>query len=384
MAISEYQSEEPTEEEKIEIAREYANLSEDEKGEQMHQRYEELMRTTDMSSQTAQSAVQEESREMERLVDKYRLRSKEDYSDEEDISEEDTDEESDEDERMLWKGSESDKIDTDIYKEKYKSTPEYEELSEGRYQKTREGLSRGLKTAEDVAKGIIGVGSREPIKEVLISGAAKAIEAIKGKPKTKAELKLEADLKNKQKLYKLKEEHVRRLAEAKLSGKRRYRDPSIRNIGLGDMGTKEYQVTQRSPVGKVEGVGVKSLDFLGTSEFSMGMTNPMGRQKYTSGELKPPSTSIPYGGSKPPSVSLGSAPSRPPSVSLGGTKISPPSLSFGYGKPLNPLGEVKQKPVTVEKLNKKIKIKKTKEVVQKTQLKPKKTVEDLLGTKGLF
>ena len=128
--VLEYKSDEPTEEEKFEIAKEYANLSEEEKGEQMHRRYEELMKHTDMSSQSAQSVVQKEAQEMEKLIDKYGLRPEE--SDDEDV-------------RTIWKGEkvkdaeemeDEDEDEEDI-------DEELPEETEDGYKKNREGIVRG-------------------------------------------------------------------------------------------------------------------------------------------------------------------------------------------------------------------------------------------------
>jgi len=256
---------------------------EEDLGNRMHKRWEELMRTTDLSNQEAQSQTQREfANEIREL----------ETSGSEEIEG-----------RVLWKGSraEVEEDDEKSYEEQPVERSDEEIVKETvdkgkeKYLKTREKVASGLRKAEAIGKGIIGVGSRRPIKEALISGTAKVIEALKSKPKSPEEIKRE-------KRYRAEEEHARRMTEAKYSRRTRGEKTSIlRDIGRGDMGSREFGTT-RDPVGSLG--SSKTPDFLGSESFNMGTRNPLGKSKVKS-PMRPPSTSIPYGGNIPPSVSLG-------------------------------------------------------------------------------
>jgi len=272
--------------------------------------------------------------------------------------------------KVIWRGEKvPDDEDEDEDKEIFRK-PSKDERDE--YLKTREGIVKGLRTAKEVGRGIVGMGSRRPIKEALISGAAKAIEILKGKPKTPEELE---NIKL-QKRHREKELHTRRMTEAKTPVKfRREIGGSFRDIGKGDMGAKEYGVIRGDPVGKFGRVGTP--DFFGVGAFGMGTSVPVKKSRKIRKTfmkspsrsiympLKPLSTSIPFGGNKPPSVSIGG---------FGGNK--PPSTSLGMGRLVNPLGDMRP----VKKTIGKGRIAKA----AKPKKKSKDSMEDILKLKGFF
>lgn len=185
-----------------------------------------------------------------------------------------------ESERVLWKGEKSDDIEIEDEEMLERKIPEKKD----EYLKTRESIIQNLRKAKEVGKGIVDVGSRRPVKEAIISGAAKAVTFLKRKPKTPDEIREAKEEKKRLKEWRQKEEHVKRLSEAKFIG-RRIPKPSLKDIGKGSMGAKRYEWGARDPVGYVGGMG--SPDFFGKRART--------RVKKTQYVLRPPSTSIGMG-----------------------------------------------------------------------------------------
>lgn len=252
-------------------------------------------------------------------------------------------------ERVLWKGEKVQEHEEEDIEE---DEDEEEELpsEKDEYLKTREKLVHGLRKTKEVVKGVTGFGSRRPVGEALISGAAKAITLLKGKPKTPKEIREEEEEKKRIKIYRQKEEHVRRLAEARSAGRTISSRPQLRDIGRGDMGSQKFAMS-RDPIGK--SVSVREPDFFGVGAFGIGTTSVRKSKKSSKRvyiQQKPPSTSI-Y------------MPSKPPSVSIGGFDVRrPPSTSIGMGKSVNPLGGV----------------------IKTTKSKSKKYTSGVLGLKGFW
>ncbi len=249
-------------------------------------------------------------------------------------------------EKLLWKGEKS---------------VEEEEIPDERdeYLKTRQKIVKGLQKTEQFGKGIVGLGSRRPIKEALISGATAAFLALKGKPKTPQEIREAKEEAKRIRAHREEERHVERLAMAETAGERPYQ-PQLRDIGRGDMGSRKFGTT-RNPVGSI-GITVEP-DFFGTKSSIIGTTPSRkirtGKKTYI--KQRPPSTSI-Y------------MPSKPPSVSLGGFDINkPPSTSFGMGRLMNPLGEPKSRSIKI----KGVKFTKPKKTQQKD-------ASEILGLKGFW
>lgn len=250
-------------------------------------------------------------------------------------------------ERVLWKGEKvQEHEEEDIEEEDDEETPSEKD----EYLKTREKLVHGLRKTKEVVKGVTGFGSRRPVGEALISGAAKAITLLKGKPKTPKEIREEKEEKKRMKIYRQKEEHARRLAEARSAGRTISSRPQLRDIGRGDMGSQKFGTT-RDPIGK--SISVREPDFFGVGAFGIGTTSVRKSKKSSKRvyiQQKPPSTSI-Y------------MPSRPPSVSIGGFDVrKPPSTSIGMGNLVNPLGGV----------------------IKPTKSKSKKDASEVLGLKGFW
>ena len=256
-------------------------------------------------------------------------------------------------EKVLWKGEKAPEEDEDIDEE--------EEIPDERdeYLKTRQKIVKGLQKSEQIGKGIVGLGSRRPIKEALISGAAAAFLALKGKPKTPQEIKEAKEEARRIRAHREEERHVGSLSLARTAGKRPYQ-PQLRDIGKGDMGAKQFG-TSRNPVG---GIGsVTEPDFFGTRSFGIGTVQ----------EKKTRTIKKIYKKQVPPSTSI-YMPSKPPSVSLGGFDINkPPSTSLGMGRSVNPLGEISPK----SSKTKSVKFTKLKKTQQRD-------ASEILGLKGFW
>ncbi len=292
----------------------------------------------------------EKERDMERLLReqdrKLRIKQPKQPKQEREEIEEEEEEPVTRREKLLWKGEKS---------------VEEEETPDERdeYLRTRQKIVHGLQKSEQIGKGIVGLGSRRPVKEALISGAAAAFLALKGKPKTPQEIREAKEEAKRIRAHREEERHVERLAMAETAGERPYQ-PQLRDIGRGDMGSRKFGTT-RNPVGDVG--RVVEPDFFGTRSFGIG-TTPSRKTKIIKKiyvKQRSPSTSI---------YML----SKPPSVSLGGFDINkPPSTSFGMGRLMNPLGEPKSRSIKI----KGVKFTKPKKTQQKD-------ASEILGLKGFW
>ncbi len=183
-------------------------------------------------------------------------------------------------------------------------------LEEDEYIKDLESKER----SKDIISGIFGFGSRTPVKEAIVSGvvsgATKLAKALKGKPKTEADIKREERIKEAQTERRIKEitspsygrKHTltEEMGFRESSRRSEETEPSLRDIGKGSMGAERY--SESKP------------DFFGGSSYGTSR-NPLGEPTRTK-RSKAPETRIPFGGAKPPSTGIPYIGSRPPSTSI--------------------------------------------------------------------
>lgn len=266
---------------------------------------------------------------------------------------------------------------------------EYEELKEPKteleadFLNLKQKVKVGWEKAEELGEEIAGTKERTKLKEAVISGASKLYSALKGKPKTEAEKRKEKELKQ---VYE-SEAHTRKLREARSAGRisepRRREEPSLRDIGKGSMGAERYERPY-------------TPDFFGkTSGFDMGIKSPMGEPR-KSRTSRPPSTSIPFGGSRAPSTSIPFGGNIPPSTSFPSgrgrvsTKIPvvrdrPPKVSYRGAKKVStriPEGK-KKSPVRLKKIGRPISTRIGRPLTPKTKI-IKQQEDDILGLRGFW
>jgi len=251
---------------------------------------------------------------------------------------------------------------------------------------------------EEIFSGLAGFGSREPLKEEIIKGAGKVLSGVvsgaskllKGKPKTKEDIRRESELKEAQHRAKVRAIGMGRTIS---EPKRESDEPFLKDLGRGSLGAERYE---RPYTPDFFGGGISS----GRSP----MGEPIKRR-----ESRPPSTDIPFGGSRAPSTSIPMGGSRPPStlfpgrVGLPETRVSfrerapstrvpivkekPPKTSYRGTKKVStriPKGE-KKSPVILKKAGKPVSTKIGKPSKIKTRVSQvQEDAVDVLGLKGFW
>ena len=247
---------------------------------------------------------------------------------------------------------------------------------------------------KEILSGLTGFGSREPLKEAIVSGvvsgAKKLGEFLKGKPKTREDIRREEELKEAAHKARVRATRMGRTVSAP---RRESGEPSIRDLGKGSLGTERYE---RPFIPDFFGGG------FGSGKSPIG--EPIRRR-----ESRPPSTDIPFGGSRAPSTSIPMGGSRPPSTSFPGraglpetrvqfrekapstrvpiVKEKPPKTSYRGANKVStriPKGERKA-PVILKKAGKPISTKIGKPQKIKTRVQQvQQDAVDILGLRGFF
>jgi len=190
---------------------------------------------------------------------------------------------------------------------------------------------------KEILSGLTGFGSREPLKEEIIKGTGKVLSGVvsgaskllKGKPKTKEDVRRESELKEAQHKAKVRLIGMERTIS---EPKRESGEPSLKDLGRGSLGAERYE---RPYTPDFFGGGISS----GRSP----MGEPIKRR-----ESRPPSTNIPFGGSRAPSTSIPIGGNRPPSTLFPGRARLPETrVKFGRRAPETKVPIVKERPPKV-------------------------------------
>jgi len=266
---------------------------------------------------------------------------------------------------------EDDIPDAEFLKMKDKAISEEDEYISGLERKERQ---------KAVFEGLVGYGSREPLKEEIVSGAKRIISKtpevtekvlsgiVSGGKKLAEKLKPKSEKESKRYPHRLYKEEYHRSERG---------EPSLRDLGRGSLGAERYESV--------------TPDFFGGGfgENRSSMGEPIRQRR----EM-PPSTTIPFGGTRAPSTDIPFLRDRAPSVSFHAERKAPstrvptirekpPKVTYkGAKKVSTKIPKSGKKPVKLQKVGKPISTKIGRPITPKTRVKVEE--DDILGLKGFW